>query len=312
MGTPQQLPVMEPTWDFPPSADGLRVSEGEYWETYYEMSDRVYEWNNGVLEEKPMADYQSFEMYDWFYVLLREYLKTHPEGKSVGLEIGFRLAIPGNTSIRKPDLAVVLNTNPVSIKPVDRTYKGIFDICFEFLSDSTPDMVHRDTVIKKSEYCRSGVKEYFILDRKGNETAFYRLHGKFYTKVRPDSKGIIRSHVLPSFQFRLDDLYRRPSEIKMAKDPVYRSFVRKDYQEANQRAEKAEQQIEKERLRAERAERQVEKERLKAETERMKAEQRAEEERMKAEQRAEEERMRAEKLVAKLRELGMDPDCYTD
>ncbi len=38
------------------SEDGLHVSENEYWEKYYEHPDFNYEWNNGALEEKPMAD----------------------------------------------------------------------------------------------------------------------------------------------------------------------------------------------------------------------------------------------------------------
>ncbi len=46
----------------PRSADGLRVSEAEYWQTYYHDPDFTYEWNNGILEEKPMADYQSSEV----------------------------------------------------------------------------------------------------------------------------------------------------------------------------------------------------------------------------------------------------------
>ncbi|MBF0451992.1 MAG: hypothetical protein HQK75_14905, partial [Candidatus Magnetomorum sp.] len=39
------------------------ISEDDYWQTYYEMSDVCYEWNDGVLEEKPMADFKSFQMY---------------------------------------------------------------------------------------------------------------------------------------------------------------------------------------------------------------------------------------------------------
>ncbi|MDM8522174.1 Uma2 family endonuclease [Desulfococcaceae bacterium HSG8] len=286
---------------FPPSEDGLPVSEEEYWEEYYEMSDRNYEWNNGILEEKPVADHLSFLMYKWFLSLLEEYFRNNPIGEIVGLEIGFRLPLSGNTSIRKPDMAVVLNSNPVPIDPYDRSYGGIFDMCFEFLSDSTKKAVQRDTVIKKSEYCRSNVEEYFILDRKGKETAFYRLVGRFYTEIRPLPGGVIRSGVLPGFQFRLNDLYRRPDFTELTDDPVYKSYVLKKYQaqrlaaeEAEQRAEKADKLAEEERMRAEKADKLAEKERMRAE----KADKLAEEERMRAEKAdklAEEERMRAEK-----------------
>ncbi len=263
----------------PPHEDGRRVSEAEYMDSYYEMSDRVYEWNNGILEERPPGDPETFRMYDWFYILLREYLKTHTLGELIGLKIGFRMSLPGKTVIRKPDLALILNTNPTPMELHEIIYKGIFDMCFEFLSDAEPWEVERDTVTKKSEYCLSGVREYFILDRKGRETAFYRLRGGFYTPVMPTPDGLICSRVLPGFQFREEDLYLRPSENKMAEDPVYRSFVRKDYQKERQGRKKAEKRAEK-------------------------ADQRAQ----KADQQARKERQRAEKLAAMLRELGMDAD----
>ncbi len=82
------------------SADGLRVTEEEYWQRYYHDPDFRYEWNNGILEEKPMADYLSFKMYRWFLGLLEEYLKAHPIANIIGLEIGFRLALSRKTSIR--------------------------------------------------------------------------------------------------------------------------------------------------------------------------------------------------------------------
>jgi len=301
------------TGKFPFSAEGLRVSEAEYWETYYEMPDRSYEWNNGILEERPMADHRSFKTYRWFSSLLEEYLENSPVAELSGLEIGFRLAIPGNTSVRKPDLAVVLNTNPVPIMPDDRSYGGVFDACFEFLSDSKPEMVERDTVTKKNEYCRSGVREYFILDRKGRETAFYHLSGGAYTPIMPTSDGVIRSRVLPGFQFREEDLYTRPSWDRMAEDPVYRSFVRKAYQRERQRAEKEHQraetaeqqareerqQTEKERQRAETAERQVREERQ--QTEKTSADRKERQRAEIAEQQAREERQETEKNVSGLK-----------
>lgn len=149
METVYPIPIIEHEEIFPRSEHGISVSEEEYWEKYYEVPDRSYEWNNGILEEKPVGDYLSFLMYRWFCSLLEEYLANCPVGRLVGLEIGFRLAIPGKTSVRKPDLALVLNGNPVLIDLYDLNYKGIFDMCIEFLSDSTAGEAERDTVTKK-------------------------------------------------------------------------------------------------------------------------------------------------------------------
>ena len=128
----------------------LVVSEAEYWKVYYEHPDGSYEWNNGLLEEKPMPDFLSISLYRWFSRLLEEYLTVFPIGQIMILEMGFRLELGDNqVSIRKPDLAVILHSNPVEAKPLDRSFRGVCDLCIEFLSDSTPVEVERDTVHKK-------------------------------------------------------------------------------------------------------------------------------------------------------------------
>ncbi|MEM7129750.1 MAG: hypothetical protein AAF702_25685 [Chloroflexota bacterium] len=47
--------------------EGKRVTEEEYWELYYNQldveDDATYEWNNGVLEAKPMANRAQMEEY---------------------------------------------------------------------------------------------------------------------------------------------------------------------------------------------------------------------------------------------------------
>ncbi len=42
---------------FPRSEAGRRITEEEYWKHYYEHPDFSYEWNDGILEEKPVTDY---------------------------------------------------------------------------------------------------------------------------------------------------------------------------------------------------------------------------------------------------------------
>jgi len=255
----------------PLSLHGLRVSEEEYWEKYYD-NDRIFEWNDGVLEEKPMGDHLSYLMSDWFHSLLKEYLEVNPVAKIFGTDLGFRLVLPKVTVIRRPDLSVVLNSNPVRFGLLDRSYEGTFDICFEFLSDSDRKAAERDTLEKKSEYCAGGIREYFILDRLGRGTAFYRLNSGFYSPVLPTSDGVIRSDVLPGFQFCEEHLYTLPPFTELADDPVYSPFVLKGWQEERSRAAEAGKTAEAERQKAAKAEE------------------------------------KAEVLAAKLRELGIDPE----
>lgn len=239
------------------SEDGLKVSEEEYWEKYYNYcgdSDFRYEWNNGYLEEKPVSDYANDLVSQWFIGILRSFLQVHPIGKLVTVEMGFRLALPRETTIRLPDFAVVLNTNPVPLNLKDCSYSGIFDLCIELISDLTLKGIRRDTVQKKREYGAIGVKEYYILDAEGEHTAFYRRNDALgsYEDIIPTPDAVIQSEVLPGFQFRISDLYRQPSHENMAEDPVYREFIYLAYQTEKHRAEQAEKQLIEERQRAER------------------------------------------------------------
>lgn len=268
------------------SEDGRYVSEEEYWAVYYENSDFHYEWNNGRLEEKPMADYAQFRLYLWFLGLVKDYLYVTKSGRMIGLELAFRMALAHKTAIRKPDLAIVLNSNAIALLDKDRSYKGIFDICIESISDSTKGEVERDTITKLQEYAAAGVKEYYILDEREIETEFYRLNSRgIYVPLMPKD-GIIRSQVMPGFQFRLADLYRLPEPPAMIDDPVYQGFVSPF--------------LRAERLRAEEERQRAEVERERAEVER----QRAEVER----QRAAKERTRAERYAAMLKALGVALD----
>jgi hypothetical protein len=186
---------------------------------------------------------------------------------------------------------MVLNSNPDPICADDCVYKGTYDLCVESLSFFSQKEIERDTVVKKSEYEGIGVKEYYILDVRKKETVFYRLNprGK-YEKIRP-AQGIIRSGILPGFQFRVSDLYRQPHVEEMSEDEVYYQYVLPFYQRRKLFAE---------RHRAEEAEKKLVTEQKTSKKEKQRAE--------KAEKKLILERQRAERLAAKLRELGISPE----
>ncbi len=235
------LPNWQPLTDYLPVArpvfhPKVMVTEEEYWKDYYNHETINYEWNNGLLEEKPVSDYLNFLMYDWFVnQLLAEFLRATGIAKKVGLEMGFRLALATKTTIRKPDLGVVRNDNPVPLLGLDRSYHGIFDLCIEALSDSSAKELKRDTITKFREYAAAGVKEYYLLYAKGDPMGFYRLTATgMYAPIPVNAEGLIRSVVLPGFQFRVSDLYQQPSLEEMSEDPVYQAFVSRSLQQAKQ------------------------------------------------------------------------------
>ncbi len=185
-----------------------------------------------------MTDPASYVMYAWFYELLNHFLKVNSVGLIMGLEFGFRLKLPEKTTVRKPDLALILNRNPVQPSYSDVAYKGVFDLCVESLSHSNKKVITRDTVLKKKEYEVIGVGEYYILDSIGRETSFFR-QGKQgrYEHIKPVN-GVIRSGILPGFQFRVSDLYNRPSFIELADDKVYTDYVMPFYTEEKKKVER--------------------------------------------------------------------------
>lgn len=296
------FPASSPRLDSSPrSEDGLYVSQETYRREYYDHPGFNYEWKNRRLEEKAVSQYVTTELYHWFLELLQNFLRVHKIGKIIYLETGFELDLPDGEKVRKPDLGLVLNDNPVPIQVSDRSYQGTFDLCIEAISYSTrkekacPDEGRkRDTVVKKKEYAEAKVKEFYILDGTGFETAFFRLNqqGK-YEKIKPSSGGVIQSEVLPGFQFRLADLYRRPTPKETAFDEVYRGFIMLDYQAEKERADFAMQRAYEEKLRAD-------EEKLKAEEERRRADE------LRRQLLA--ERQEKERLAAKLRELGIELD----
>jgi hypothetical protein len=89
-----------------------------------------------------------------------------------------------------------------------------------------PQEIERDTVSKKWEYAKGGVKEYYILDGYDRYLEFYRLNAKgVYMPIKPTKVGIIKSKVLPGFQFLREDLFTKPSPEEMIADKVYKRFV---------------------------------------------------------------------------------------
>ena len=228
--------------------DGLYVTEEEYWARWYAnpYSDRdvKYEWNNGRLEAKPLSNPAQIALYNWFLNILQRYVQSHPIARLINLETGFSLTIEDleevrgeKKVVRRPDIGVIHNDNPVEWEEDDRSYKGVCDMCVESLSDSTKADVYRDTVEKRIEYAQGGVREYYILDPSEEYMHCYRRNAEGeYVEIEVDADGVIRSRVLPGFQFRWDDLLRRPDIEELALDEVYSGYVLPKYKASVVRA----------------------------------------------------------------------------
>lgn len=202
-----------------------------------------------------MGDEKGFRVYEWIIVLLREYFKANPIGRAIYHEVGFKINHPTKLyAVRKPDIGVILYSNPTPFVEGEMSYQGCFDMCIESLSFSSLKEIKRDTVDKKKEYAWTKIPEYFILDSRGKETMFYRLNSNGNYDPISITGGVVASQVLPGFQFRISDLDDLPELESLMDDPVYSSFVllslqkeRQAKEEAKQRAENAETLLQEER-----------------------------------------------------------------
>ena len=268
------------------------VSEVDYWEHYYENSD--YEWNAGRLEKKPVFDYLTSLTYYWFVELLQRFLAVHPVAGLTGLDFGSRLVLPYKVTIRKPDLGLIRHDNPNPIKPLDRTYKGVYGLCIEAFSDSNKANRDRDQVTKKAKYVAAGIPEYFILHHQPRHQAFYTLTERGVYAPIHSQDGVIYSLVLPGFCLRLADLNQRPNIDELRTDPIYQAFIAPGWRAAENQAQ-TEALLRKQEEQAKR----------KTEQALQISEQRANTETT-ARQAAEQ---RAQRLAEQLRTLGIDPDA---
>ena len=226
--------------------DGRYVTLEEYWAKWYENPypdiDVSYEWNNGRLEAKPLPNKPQLNLYNWFLDLLRRYLETHKIADIINLETGFVLTISDPAeptgergAVRKPDIGVILHSNPVSWGRIDqRHFAGVCDMVVEALSDSTQAEAERDTEEKMRDYALAGVKEYYILDPSGDDMHFYRFapQERRYEEIQPDNEEVVRSKTLAGFQFRRQDLWRQPDLAELALDEKYAEYVIPGYRAA--------------------------------------------------------------------------------
>ena len=256
----------------PQSDEGKHVKESVYWDQYYEDKNFRYEWNNGILEVKEMPTFLCMCCADFFKRMIEQYLSVNPIALLVSLDIAFSITMNKKKMIRKPDLAIILNTNPFQPKDFDRSYKGTYDICIEFLSESKNAYVLKDTIYKKQEYCAAEVKEYYIIDDKNIHTAFYRLNSQGEYEPIPQKNGIITSTVLPGFRFRVEDIYKRPDFKELMKQDVYKNYILVDYRKQCEQTEKERKAKEKECKAKNLALKEMKKERKAKEKERMEKE----------------------------------------
>jgi len=186
-----------PTWEM---LDVLPY-QGEWTvDEYLKLAtNKPIEYTNGFLEFLPMPDEIHWQIQEFLFALVREFLTRR--GRGVAHYAPFKVRI-GAEKFREPDICVLLDDSDPRRA---RKYWGGADAVFEVVS---PDDPARDYIEKRVDYATAGVLEYWIVDPSRGQVLVLRLNAGQYTEDGPHGSGSsVASHVLPGFSMNVDECF---------------------------------------------------------------------------------------------------------
>jgi len=204
----RELP--EPAWEiaelFPPQGSW---SEEEYLAL---DSNRIVEFSDGSIEVPSMPTTSHQLMVIHLYNLLNLFVSPRRLGTVLVAALRIRLR-PGK--IREPDVVFMFK------KHVERMGEDFWegaDLVMEVVSGTKKDR-RRDLVIKRKEYARAGISEYWIIDPREERILVLRLEGKRYKVHGTFHKGrTASSHLLPGFTVEVDEVFsQRLDKVRLGK-----------------------------------------------------------------------------------------------
>jgi Uma2 family endonuclease len=151
-----------------------------------------------IIMTSPASDTHE-DLFGFLYSVLRTYVSR----KKLGTVRGSRTAIQFSTyDAPEPDLVFISAAQQNIIK--EQQIEGDPDLVSEIVSRSSRAIDYGD---KKSLYARSGVREYWLIDRYRQTAEFFRNDAGQWTPLHGDTHGIVRSEVVTGFWLRTDWLF---------------------------------------------------------------------------------------------------------
>jgi Uma2 family endonuclease len=179
--------TLEPAWEvaylFPP--------QGQWTHDDYLALDtnRLIELSEGRLEVLPMPTPAHQRLLLYLYGLLLSFTTDKDLGEVLVAGLPVRLG-PGK--YREPDVVFMLKEHAKRIGA--KYWKGA-DLAMEVVSGGKEDR-HRDLVIKRQEYAKGGIPEYWIVDPKHERITVLRLDGDQYAVHGEFGKGTVATSAL--------------------------------------------------------------------------------------------------------------------
>jgi Uma2 family endonuclease len=161
----------------------------------------LYELSRGVIEVSDIPGINHGRIVQRVARLFMHYDDAHPgviNYLAGGGECGIRL--PGMISIRHPDQAVYLDPPPPLRNPWTR---WIPHIVVEIVS---PGGEERDYKLKREEYLRAGIREYWIIDPATRELRVLVRDADIWSELTFKEGTIYKTDLLVGLEVRLEEL----------------------------------------------------------------------------------------------------------
>lgn len=187
-----------------PADHGRRLTLAEFQEAEETPGSR-YELARGVLEVTHVPNDAHGEI-EWKILrALADYDREHPGLiHRCGGASSFRIWLPGMSSGRNPDVAVVLGGTGK-----DSRGNRVPELAMEVVSEGSED---RDYRVKREEYHAYGLFEYWIVDPfQGKVTVLIR-DGDLWLEHVVKGDEVIPSRLLPGLAARVSDLWANPDD----------------------------------------------------------------------------------------------------
>jgi Uma2 family endonuclease len=177
----------EPTWEIA----YLFPYQGAWSEEEYLGLDgnHLVEFSNGVLEVLPMPTTPHQLLVLYLYELLSSFIGIRDLGAVLVAPLRVRL---WRRKFREPDVVFMGKEHAARIGV--KYWKGA-DLVMEVVSGD-PDDRHRDLVVKREEYARAGIAEYWIVDPQERRIQVLRLARKRYVAHGEFVEGMAASSAL--------------------------------------------------------------------------------------------------------------------
>ena len=185
-----------PAWDIA----YLFPDQGQWSEADYLELDGgcLIEFTDGNIEVLPIPTPTHQRIVFWLQAQLYQFVRSRGLGEVVAAPMPVRI---GSGKFREPDLAF-LSVDHADWE-ADQCWEGA-DLVVEIVSESDPK---RDLVVKRTEYARAGIAEYWIIQPRESVVSVLKLSGRSYQERRFTLGEIATSQRLAGFEVAVSELF---------------------------------------------------------------------------------------------------------